>query len=329
MGTTLTVLSPLRKWSWSNVLENTRKYNYMKPFVEMIEEHPFYGHMIKVKSVYEVKLAHLESAHWYLLVKIKDPDSTAPYVSLEVRTTDLSDLVQFTREIDSLKPGISSDVGDYEGTLLSLYELADRVVKEMDSYDLLTSNCQTFCNKLLKMMGKCEFPASTAIILDGGIDLLGEAISGSSPTKVKNSLPMVSRKTKLDNANQKRSSCIAMSSIVANESQPATKKRDLQLPENIPPLSISDLKWLNNVLLPIACNWKNIGNNLVVDAETLARIENEYQSPKQCLCEMLREYLQQRTNPPTWRELVSAVVEENEHVAKSIVQGAKSIREQK
>ena len=144
----------------------------MKPFVEMIGEHPFYGHMMKVKSVYEIKLAHLESAHWYLLVRIKDPDSTAPCVSLEVRTTDFSDLVQFTREFDSVKPGISSDVGVYEGTLLSLCELADRVVKEMDSYDLLTSNCQTFCNKLLKMMGKREFPASTSI-LDGGIDLLG------------------------------------------------------------------------------------------------------------------------------------------------------------
>lgn len=325
MGATLTVLSPLRKWTWSNFLENARKFNYMKPFVEMIGEHPFYGHLMKVKGAYEVKLVHLESAHWYLLVRTKDPDSTAPFVSLEVRTTDLSDLVQFTREIDSVKPGVSSDVGAYEGTLLSLCELADRVVKEMDSYDLLTSNCQTFCNKVLKMMGKREFPASTNI-LDGEIDLLCAEIRGFFPTKVKNSLPMVSRKTKLDNTDQKRSSCLAMSSIGAKESQIAMKKRDPQLPENIPSLSISDLTWLNKALLPVACSWKEIGYNLMVDAETLANIESEYQSAKQCLCEMLREYLQQRTNPPTWRVLVSAVAEESYPVAKSIVEGAKSIR---
>ena len=328
MDSTLTVLSPLRKLTWSKVLEKTKKFDYKRPFVEMIGEHPIYGHMMKVKGVYEVKLVHLESAHWYLLVRTKD--STMPYVSLEVRTTDLKDLVQFTREIDSQEAGISSDMGIYEGTLLSLCELADRVVKEMDSYHPLTSNCQTFCNKLLKMTGKYEVPTSTSI-LDRVIDLLGEAISGSPPTKVKNSLPIVSRKTKLDNANQKQSNCVAMSSGGAKESHTATKKRDPELPENIPSLSISDLTWLNKTLLPIACSWKSIGSNLHIDARILTRIENEYRGhgAKQCLCEILREYLQQRINPPTWIVLVSAVAEESYHVAKSIVEGAKSIRKQK
>ena len=326
MGSTVTILSPLRKWTWSKVLENASKFNYKKPFVEMIQEHPLYGHLMKVKSVYEVKLVHLESPHWYLLVKTKD--STMPYISLEIRTTDLSDLVQFTREIDSLNAGVSSDVGIYEGTLLSLCELADRVVKEMGSYDLLTCNCQTFCNKLLKMMGKRGFSASTEL-LDGQIDLLCEEIRGYFSTEAKNYVPMVSYKTKRDNINQKRSSCLAVSATGAKASQTAVKKRDPGLPENVPSLSISDLTWLHKTLIPIECSWKEIGYGLQVDAQALKTIENDYQSAKQCLCEMLREYLQQRTNPPTWKKLVSAVAEENYVIAKSIVEVAKSISEQK
>jgi hypothetical protein len=297
----------------------------MKPFVEMIGEHPIYGHLMKVKGVYEVQLVHLESAHWYLVVRTKD--STMPYISLEIRTTDLSDLVQFTREIDSLETGVSSDVGVYEGTLLSLCELADRVVKEMDSYDLLTCNCQTFCNLLLKKIGKREFPTSTNL-LDGEIDLLCETIRGYFPAEEKNSVPMVSCKTKPDKTNKKQSSSLPVSSTGAEGSQTAVKKLDPELPENIPSLSISDLKWLNKILLPIEHSWKEIGTSLMVDAQTLATIENDYPSAKQCLCEMLREYLQQRANPPTWQALVSAVAEVSHPVAKSIVEVARSICEQ-
>ena len=119
---------------------------------------------MKVKTVYEVKLVHREGLHWYLLVKTRD--STLPYFSLEIRTTNLSDLVRFTCNIDTLSADVSLDVGIYEGTLLSLCQLVDRVVKQMENYDLLTSNCQTFCNELLKKMEKDEFPTSMASLMD-------------------------------------------------------------------------------------------------------------------------------------------------------------------
>ena len=326
MGSTVTILSPLRKSTWTKVLENTSKFSYKKPFVEMIREHPLYGRLMKVKCVYEIKLVHLESPHWYLLVRTKD--SMLSYISLEIRTTDMSDLVQFTREIDSPSPGVLSDVGIYEGTLLYLCELADRVVKEMGSYDLLTCNCQTFCNQLLKKMGKSEYPTSTKL-LDGEIDLLCEEIREYFPTGAKNSLPMVSCKTKLNSTNQKCSNFFAASTTGANPSQTAVTKRDPGLPENVPSLSVSDLTWLHKTLIPIEHSWKDIGYALHVDAQTLTTIENEYQSAKQCLCEMLRQYLQQRTNPPSWNVLVGAVEEENSLIAKSIVEEAKRIYQQK
>ena len=326
MGSTVTILSPLRKSTWTKVLENASKFSYKKPFVEMIREHPLYGLLIKVKGVYEVKLVHFESPHWYLLVRTKD--STLPYISLEVRTTDLSDLVQFTRDIDSLSADVSSNVGVYEGTLLYLCELADRVVKEMGSYDLLTCNCQTFCNQLLKKMGKSEYPTSTNL-LDKGIDLLCEEIREYFPTKEKDSLPMVPYKSKLNTTNHKCSSFLAASTSGAKASQTTVTKRDPELPENVPSLSISDLTWLHKTLIPIEHSWKDIGYSLYVEAQTLTTIENEYQNAKQCLCEMLREYLQQRMSPPSWKVLVGAVVEENYLIAKSIIEEAKRIYQQK
>ena len=316
MGATVTVLSPLRKLTWSKVLEKASKFNYKKPFVQMIQEHPVYGRLMEAKGGYEIRLVHLKSPHWYLLVRTKD--STMPYISLEIRTTDLSDLVQFTRQVDSLDADISSDVGVYEGTLLSLCELADRVVKDMGSYDLLACNCQTFCNQLLKKMDKSEFPASTEV-LDRGMDLLFEEIREYFPPETKNNFPMLSCKPKLNSTRQKQSSCHAVSTTGGNASQPTTKKKDLELSENIPSLSVSDLTWLNKVLIPLECSWKQIGYNLQVDAQTLAMIEKDYPSPKQCLCEILREYLQERANPPTWNRLVSAMADVNYLIAKSIV----------
>ena len=176
MGSIVSAAGPLRKYTWKNFLKHPASdFAYGRPFVEMIQEHHHYGPWINVKTTYEVKLVHRESPHWYLLVKTKD--STLPYISLEIRTTNLSDVVPFTCEVDSLNADTTSDIGEYQGSLLSLCELADRVVRDMDSYDLLTSNCQTFCNRLLKRIGKPEFPTSTEL-LDQEFDLLGEALIG-------------------------------------------------------------------------------------------------------------------------------------------------------
>ena len=167
--------------------EHKSNFDYGKKFVEMIKNHQQYRGLIRVKTTYEVKLVHREGRHWYLLVKPKD--SELPYVSLEVRTTDLYDLVQYTCDIDFPKMDVYSDVGFYEGTLLNLCELAVSVVKEMDSYELLSANCQTFCNSLLKKMGKPEFSTSTELI-DREIELIGEALVGHSSNGVTNCIPM-------------------------------------------------------------------------------------------------------------------------------------------
>ena len=284
MGSILSVSGPSRMLAWKKVIERNNNFAYGKPFVEMIQGHPQYGPWINVKTTYEVRLAHLESHHWYLLVRTKD--STLPYISLEIRTRDLSDLVPFTRGVDSPKRNVSSDVGFYEGTLLSLCELADSVIKEMGSYELLTSNCQTFCNKLLKKMSKTEF-STTMEFIDKELDLLGEVIIGDSPSKATN--------------------CLPTDSYVAK-------------------LSIDDLINVYKILIPIQHNWKEIGEKLAINPQTLKTIgTNHCQIAEQCLREMLREYLQRPS--PSWIDLANAVEGHNPQSAKAIIKRAENTQQ--
>ena len=324
MGSIFSVSGPSRMLAWKRVLERTSDFSYGKPFVEMIQDHPQYGPWINVKTTYEVRLVHLESHHWYLLVRTKD--STLSYISLEIRTTDLSDLVPFTRGIDSPKLDVSSDVGSYEGTLFSLCELADSVVKEMGSYELLTSNCQTFCNQLLKKMGKTEFPTTIVTeFIDKELDLLGEVIIGRSPSKATNCLPTVSY-VKLNTIKQKRSSSRATSAAGITAKQPAAKELDLVLPKNVPSLSIDDLSSLYKILIPIQHDWREIGDKLAIDPQTLETIgTSHFQIAEQCLREMLREYLQRPS--PSWVDLANAVKEHNPQSARAIIKRAENIQQ--
>ena len=142
MGTIVSISGPLRKLTWLNVLEHKSNFDYGRPFVEMIRDHPYYGKLIEMKTTFEIHLVHRESHHWYLLAKTKD--STLPYISLEIRTTNLRDLVPFTCNVDSPKCDVSSNVGYYAGSLISLCELADTVVTEMGSYELIRETARHF-----------------------------------------------------------------------------------------------------------------------------------------------------------------------------------------
>jgi hypothetical protein len=327
MGSFVSAAGPLRKYTWKNfVKQPTNSFACGRSFVEMTQEHHQYGLLINVKTTYEVKLVHRESAHWYFLVKTKD--STLPYISLEIRTTDLSDLVSFTCEVDSLNADTSSDIGEYQGSLLSLCELADRVVRDMGSYDLLTSNCQTFCNEVLKRMGKPEFPTSTEL-LDREFDLLGEALFGHLSTGAESGTavdaPEASPSIPIPISNRSASVSESPSGAIAIES--LTRELDIAFPGGVPSPSIDDLPSLKTILVPIRHNWKEIGNKLFINPQTLETIGKRHsQRAERCLNEMLRAYLQRTNPPPLWKDLVIVVMEYNVHVARSIVKRAKRIQ---
>lgn len=213
----------------------------------------------------------------------------------------------FIREVGPKSDFLLSDVGFYEGTLSRFCELADSVVREMGSYDILAGNCQTFCNELLKKMDKPEFPTSTEF-LDREFDLLHEALV---------------RRSSNGTANHTSSSSAIESPSThtcASEIEHWTRKLDDAVSSGVLPLSIDDFKSLNSTLALVSNHWREIGDKLFVNLQILQTIEKMYPTRSEhCMREMFREYLQQTDPPPSWRQLLHVLMEYDFNVAKSII----------
>ena len=131
-------------------------------FEIMLSDNVIYKNVFQVTSAYEVIIVYGKGfdLHWFLLVKLQG--SKFSYITLEITTTDMTDLVKTTRSVDEECSDIWSrqheKVGIYKGSLKSLCEQADQVVSEMQVYNLFTSNCQHFCNNLLKKIGLKTYP---------------------------------------------------------------------------------------------------------------------------------------------------------------------------
>ena len=167
-------------------------------FETMLSENVIYKNVFQVVSAYEVIIVYgkgFPDLHWFLLFKLKD--SNCSYITLEITTNDMTDLVKTTRSVDDECSDIWSKrhekVGIYKGSLKSLCEKADQVVIEMKVYNLLTSNCQHFCNNLLKKIGlnTCTTTIGPDTTLDGehkGFDLLtnltGKVLQHTVPAAV-------------------------------------------------------------------------------------------------------------------------------------------------
>ena len=81
--------------------------------------------MIRSPTHYEIKLFHgtmITNSHWYLLVKMKDSD--LPFITVEITTTNMKNLIQTMRTVKAEGDAWSNlllqnltNVGVYEGTL--------------------------------------------------------------------------------------------------------------------------------------------------------------------------------------------------------------------
>ena len=306
----------VRRISW---ISTKRDGDYGRPFVEMIKDHYMYGPWIDTKAIYELKLVHrLPNLHWYLLIK-KGGSSDLPYITLEITTSGKKDLIPVTRDLKSCDDR-ASDVGTYDGTLLDLCKLADEVVKEMGTYNLMKRNCQHFCNNLLKKLYKDEFSYTfESNMTDDKFDYR---------TQVCPELVAVVNVFKVDKTTSDYA--IALSSEFTKRGKwRATKIEErpkLALSRPVPPPTINDFTTLLNILVPIQNKWKDLGSKLSINPVKLDKIEhNHRQIAKQCLREMLREYLQRRYPPPKWEKLANQVNDYNHSVAIAIIKRAESI----
>ena len=122
--------------------------------------------MLPSKLKYEFKLVHgKKHLHWFFLLKIMD--STLPYITLEITTSDLHDLIPTVHSIEDVEISVTetfsqsnatvTNLDEYDGRLQDLCKIADGVVENMKDYNLVSNNCQHFCNNVLRRLGRKTF----------------------------------------------------------------------------------------------------------------------------------------------------------------------------
>ena len=315
-------------------------HSYGHPFVEMVRDNPHYGEWSKAdKIVYDINLVHCQ-LHWKLLVK-KTNSKQLPFITFEVRTNDMATLVtwQDTFSVSTVTSSYAF-IGTYVGSLNSLAQMADATVEEMQlHYNLLTSNCQVFCNKMLKRMDLPTFETTYDpdmidktfdMITDSDLTDTSKATGQAAPSSCPIALPSSSSNSK-PNANEsnfgaKLSCSISVrSSRITYGSAPVDMTKH-EFKKAVPVLSLSDLQALLKIFIPIKDDWMGIGKSLNLDPDILLQIQNVYKKSEACLREMLRNYLQRKNPLPMWQELVQTAEGYSQAVANSISRRANYIK---
>ena len=139
--------------------------NAGQPFVEMIQSMDVYGAIASVKGNLEIYILNGD-VHWLLLVRLEG-GTKLPFLSFEVTTSNMTNIIPTMRLISEKPNNIWRDlvsesvtkllVGTRTTTLFDLCSIADEVVVSMKTYNVFISNCQHFCNNLLKKLGLRTF----------------------------------------------------------------------------------------------------------------------------------------------------------------------------
>ena len=173
-----------KKQSSSSSSESSERNcdQYGLRFTQMLQENLKYKHVAGVPTQYDVRLVHSTRGplHWFVLVQMLG--STLPFLTIEITTSNLTDLIPTMRTIDLNEAGgclsrPPTEVGIYRGTVQKICEFADAVVTEMGGYNLLVNNCQHFCNNLLQKLNLDTFnttigPQTTLGDEGNNVDLL-------------------------------------------------------------------------------------------------------------------------------------------------------------
>ena len=120
--------------------------------------HPSYKEVMDTQANYEVWAVH-DDLHWFLMIK-GEGAFDLPYITIEIITDNFVDMTPVVRLVRVNHSNRSlpkpEKVGTYGGkgkTLRDLCKNADSVATDMRVYNALNSNCQHFCNNLLKKLG--------------------------------------------------------------------------------------------------------------------------------------------------------------------------------
>jgi hypothetical protein len=247
------------------------------PFIELVKKHGTYGLVLETSAQYDVRLIHgtISNLHWIILLKMKD--SKLPYITHEI-TTKLPDMtvlipsVRTVQEADTLLTNTAmSEVGVYTGSLEGIAAMADEIISDMETYNLIKSNCQNFCNCLLKKMKLIEKEYPTTFTTFGADPLENKTFD-----------------------------------IIPDVFEPVGKTRIHMLMFSSP--QMNDLIPIFKILKRSASKWRDIASKLHFDPIKLDEISKEcYGQPEKCLHEFLTRYLTGLKGCESYEDLASAV----------------------
>eukprot|EP00731_Ephydatia_muelleri_P003631 Em0001g3631a len=108
---------------------------------------------LDIRGPYNVCLDNT-SYHWILLFKPMDRRlNWLPILSIEITTDDEhKSIIPVMKKYKELPTPVCYK-GSVEISMCELCAIGDRVLSKMESYELTTRNCQTFCNAILVELG--------------------------------------------------------------------------------------------------------------------------------------------------------------------------------
>ena len=120
------------------------------PFSDKVKRSP-YKYILGVRRKYRVYL-NKDSYHWYIMLHHEEEGSTYPFLTIEINTDNCVKIIPVMKELQREEVNTNHENFDIEITLNTICQTADKVVAEMKEYNLITSNCQLFCKKLLEKL---------------------------------------------------------------------------------------------------------------------------------------------------------------------------------
>ena len=327
MGSLPSIFARTRETTWNHNKKSKGKYRYGSTFTCMLKEHQCYGEWLDVETEYELKLDK-STLHWKLLVK-KEGSQTLPYFSLEITTSNMTNILRTTCTDEVCKDN-AIDMGVFIGRLSTLCDSADKIASKMDTYNFLTRNCQTFCNELLKELGKDESP--TTFSPDTTEENYDRTI-GKDFDFLYKVLPEAKRE---ESATIINSDSTAKASAVKCSEKPVmqrpTLRKDTPKPCRVPancleivvPTDIQctvisskpsgqNLPALLRILAPLEGKWEEVGRKLALLSHTLNRNPG--------MRNMLEKYFEEPSR--SWDQLANVVAQYNKVAAQAIIQLAR------
>ena len=151
---------PVRYKTFKDLLEDNCYmywwYNQRIANDDIYDFYWWYNQRIANDEIYDIYVNRTR-LHWFLVV-------SAPKFcfTLELRTPEYISLLPYMRNVSAEMWNKLTPCGQIKAKLSDILEVADGIIAEMRTYNVVFNNCQDFCNKFLKC---CDLQQLTTVVV--------------------------------------------------------------------------------------------------------------------------------------------------------------------